>query len=73
MIEDKDTARQVSELMIEVGRRLNDSVALVQGTSSDEDFGAYRTVIASLLGTMLVDVMNPLYAKHPDLKPDELK
>lgn len=28
----------------------------------------YRLAVAKVLGEMLLEVMNPLYAEHPDLK-----
>jgi hypothetical protein len=29
--------------------------------------------VGKIMGEMLFEVMNPLYKKHPDLKPEELK
>ncbi len=62
----------VSELMVQFGVKLDESLAVVRERERDEDFKRYRGVVAKLLTTMLLEVMNPLYAEHPDLKPKEL-
>jgi hypothetical protein len=73
MIEQKDVAAEVSKLMLEFGSRLDASVALVQVKCSATELQAYRRAIGKIMGEMLLEVMNPLYRKHPDLKPKELK
>lgn len=72
MIKDKEVAMRVSELMLEFGAKLNESLALAKERCSEAEFKAYRTVVGKLMGEMLLEVMNPLYASHPDLKPKEL-
>lgn len=69
----KDVAEKVNSLMLEYGDKLNSSVKLVMDTASPEEFAAYRASIAQIMGTMLVDIMNPIYREHPDLKPPELE
>jgi hypothetical protein len=73
MIASKETAKKISDLMLELGARLNESVVLVRDNCEAGEFNAYRSVVAQLMGTMLLDVMNPLYAAHPELKPNELR
>jgi hypothetical protein len=72
MIEDRDVAAEISKLMLETGSKLDASVALVQQRCSQAEFAAYRSAIGNIMGDLL-DIMNPLYLKHPDLKPKELK
>jgi hypothetical protein len=33
----------------------------------------FRVHDAKVMGAMLLEVMNPIYARHPALKPKELK
>jgi hypothetical protein len=73
MIDNEEVARQVSDLMLEFGRRLNASTALVQDHSSPAEFHVYREAVAKIMADMLLDIMNPLYARHPSLKPPQLK
>jgi hypothetical protein len=72
MIESKDVAKEISLLMLEYGAKLDASVALVQQTCGEAELRAYKQAIGILMGDMLMNVMNPLYAQHPDLKPREL-
>jgi hypothetical protein len=69
MIKDKLIAEGVSKLMLEFGGRLDGSIAAVREGCSDEEFRAYRLAVGKILAEMLLEVMNPLYLEHPDLKP----
>jgi hypothetical protein len=69
----KDIAEKISALMLEYGEKLDNSVKIVMDTSSTEEFEAYRNAVGQIMGTMLVDIMNPLYREYPDLKPPELE
>lgn len=58
--------------MIEFSVRIDRSILTVQENCSPEEFKTYRLAAAKVLGEMLLEVMNPLYAEHPDLKPSGL-
>jgi hypothetical protein len=73
MINDRALAERISHLFLDVGKRLDESVALVQTACSASEFQLYRRAVAEIMGDMLLGVMNPLYAQHPDLKPKELR
>lgn len=68
----RPTAETVSSLMLRIAAELNASVEIVQSGSSEEEFNRYRRAIGVMMGEMLLEIMNPLYAEHPDLKPNEL-
>ena len=72
MIESKETAEEINKLMLEYGAKLDASVERVQKTCSDAEFKSYRKAVGIIMGEMLLNVMNPLYDKHPYLKPKEL-
>lgn len=72
MIADKNVAKEISSLMLDFGAKLDASVVLVQQKCSPEEFERYKKAIAPIMADMLLEVMNPLYAKHSDLKPKEL-
>ena len=73
MLKDKEVAKEVNQLMLDVGAKLNKSVALAKERCSESEFKAYRLAVGKILGEMLMEVMNPLYAEHPDLKPEEMR
>ncbi|HEX4267793.1 MAG TPA: hypothetical protein VHY36_07905 [Steroidobacteraceae bacterium] len=73
MIENGRIAKQISDLMLEFGARLNESVLLVKNGCSEEELDVYRSAIGEIMGNMLTEIMNPLYKRHPTLKPKELR
>ncbi len=73
MIKDEAIARQISELMLDFGARLDQSVKMVEDNCTPEEFAVYRRSVGAIMAEMLLGVMNPLYADHPALKPPELK
>ncbi len=72
MFEDKEVAHAVSDLMLEIGEKLDASVAQVQQRCSAAEFERYREVVGRVMGDLLLEVMNPLYLKHPEFKPEGL-
>jgi hypothetical protein len=72
MIREQRIAKQISDLMLEFGARLDRSVELVAANCSPEEFAAYRRAVGKVMGEILLAVLNPLYDEHPSLKPPEL-
>ncbi len=68
----KPTAKKVLHLMFEIGAALDRSVAVVQKSDADEVFKRYRRTVGKLMADMLVEVINPLCAEHPSLKPRQM-
>jgi hypothetical protein len=71
VITNPDTAKHVSELMLDIGARLDESVALVMDQSPAEEFTLYRRAVGHIMAEILLEVLNPLYLEHPGLKPKE--
>jgi hypothetical protein len=69
----KEIARHVSSLMLECGAKLDSSVELVVANGSEEEAMRYRRAVGKIMGEMLTEIMNPIYAEHPDLKPPQLR
>ncbi|MFZ0463267.1 MAG: hypothetical protein WBE20_09990 [Candidatus Acidiferrales bacterium] len=42
---------------------------MVRDGCSPEEFAADRRAAGRIMGEMLLEVLNPLYAEHPSLKP----
>ena len=73
MIKDKDIAREINELMLEYSKKIDTTIAQVQSSCSNEEFEKYRKASGVVLGNILLEIMNPIYKEHPDLKPKELE
>jgi hypothetical protein len=69
---DRATAQRISALMLDYGAKLDESVDFVKTRCSDEEFNRYKEAVGRILGNMLLDIMNPLYEEHPDLRPPNL-
>lgn len=72
MIADKETAREVNRRLLEVHCLLNDVVVLVCSNASIEESTVIKKIVGRILGELLLEIVNPLYREHPDLKPDGL-
>jgi hypothetical protein len=73
MITNPNIAKYVSELMLDIHNRLDESVARVNETCSPEEDAIYRRAVGRILGRILLEVLNPLYAAHPSLKPEGME
>jgi hypothetical protein len=73
MMENEGIAKQISDLMVEFGGRLNGSVALVKENCGEAELQEYRRAVGAIMAEMLFRVMNPLYERHPGWKPEGLR
>ena len=69
MVKDIDVAAELSALMIELSKRVDDSIRMVMETCDREDFEAYRRGAGRVMGYIFLDVLDPLWRAHPSLKP----
>ena len=69
MIKDPSTAAEVNEQLLKASTALNQALFLVRDKCSEEEFSAFRLSTGKVLGEMLFELLNPLYAKHPELMP----
>ena len=68
----KEIAAEISDLMLECSKKLDASIDRVMSTCSEDESKRYRHAVGELMGIMLLDVMNPIYRAHPELKPSQL-
>jgi hypothetical protein len=69
MISDQQIATQVSRLMLDLFRQVDESITSVRASCPADEVAAYQKAIGRVAGSIVMDVLEPLYAKHPDLKP----
>lgn len=65
--------QQIQDMMKDIVETLNTSIVTVREHCSPEEFQIYRRAIGSVMGEILLEVLNPLHSDHPSLKPQELK
>jgi hypothetical protein len=61
---------QLSGELNDILGRLDNSVRFVMDRCPEAEFIAYRTAIGRVMGVLVLDVLNPLYARNPEAKPD---
>jgi hypothetical protein len=71
-ISDPAGAAKVSEVIMGIAGQLNESIAFVMKHSPPEEFSTYRLAVATVMGEMLLEILNPLYKQHPALMPPQL-
>lgn len=65
-----EIALKVSQRMSEILKQLDESVAFVSENCSDVEFHQFRAGIGRVMGSLVLDVMNPLYETNPEVKPE---
>lgn len=70
---DQDTARQVDHLSRNANAALNEAIRVVQSSCAPEEFEAFRLAVGKIMGAVVIDVLQPLYAAHPEIVPVELR
>ena len=45
----------------------------IQPLCTEDEFNEYRLMIGKTMGAILFEIINPIVAKYPELKPPELK
>lgn len=69
MISNGETAKRISELMLDIFRRVDESVVMVRESCAEEEAAAYSKAVGKVAGAIVMDVLEPLYDKNPNLKP----
>jgi hypothetical protein len=72
MIKNETLAREISDLMVDIGARLDRSVERVMNTCTADELKLYRRAVGAIMGEIVLNVLNPLYSEHPSLKPPQL-
>jgi len=68
----KEVFEKMNLLMLNYGAELDKMLVMVKETCTAEEFEKYRKATGKIMGVMLLDIMNPIYAAFPELKPVEL-
>jgi len=72
MIKNRRVAEQISKLMLETGAGIDDSIGLVKDQCTEKEFQSYRKAAGRVMGEILLEILNPIFKEHPELKPKEL-
>lgn len=68
----KKVARSIVGLVFEYGGKLNDSMLLVRESAAEDEFSRYRRAVGNVLASTFENILDPIFAEHPDLRPNRL-
>ena len=69
MISDDALAKQISDLMLDIFYRLDESCVTATKLCPTQEASVYRKSVGRVVGPIVLDVLQPLYNAHPELKP----
>ena len=69
MISDHEFAKKCMELVLEYSGKLDESVAEAQDRLTVEEFKAYRRAVGAVMGECFLEILRPIFRRHPELKP----
>jgi hypothetical protein len=58
--------------MLQINSKLQDSIAFVRDSCPADEFEAYRKAAGGVMGSILLDIEEPIYTEHPLLRPEGL-
>jgi hypothetical protein len=68
----QDAAKIVMDVVIRNAAEQNAAPIKIQPLCTAEEFREYRHMIGRSMGAIICDVINPIVAKYPALKPPQL-
>jgi hypothetical protein len=70
-------SQDAAQIMLEVVTRNvaeQDAVLIeIRSLCTEDEFNEYRRMIGKSMGAMLFEIINPIVAKYPELKPTQLR
>ncbi|MFO0587015.1 MAG: hypothetical protein U0441_05740 [Polyangiaceae bacterium] len=68
----KEAAVRLNEMLLECYFKLHDTIDIARDNCDAEEHKAYCRGVGQVLGYLLLDVLDPIYAEHPDLCPEQI-
>jgi hypothetical protein len=69
----RKAAAKIVDVVMRHGAEQDQALIDIQPICSPDEFETYKQMIGKSMGAMLLDVLNPIFEKHPDLKPPQLE
>jgi hypothetical protein len=69
----REAAKIVMELVTRNAAEQDAVLTEIQSLYTEDEFNEYRLMIGKSIGAMLFEIINPIIAKYPELKPAELR
>ena len=69
----RDAAKMIMEVVTRNAAEQDAVLTKIQSLCAENEFNEYRRMIGKSMGAMLVEIIHPIVAKYPELKPAQLR
>jgi hypothetical protein len=69
VISDVNAATKISKLVLEANGLLNEAIATAQEGAANDEFLEYRRRTGFIMYSIFEQLLDPIYRKHPQIKP----
>ncbi|MGC2124190.1 MAG: hypothetical protein WA652_15175 [Xanthobacteraceae bacterium] len=69
----RDAAKIIMEVITRNITEQDDVLIRIRPLCSESEFSEYRRMIGKSMGAMVTEIMHPIVAKYPELKPAQLR
>jgi hypothetical protein len=69
----RDAAKIITDVVIRHLAEQDAVLIKIQTLCTAEEFSEYRRMIGKSMGEMICEILNPIVAKYPELKPSQLR
>jgi hypothetical protein len=73
LIEDRETAKYVLQLFLEINNQMDKSIDAIENKGSPAEFKTYKNGIGYVRFEVFERIIVPLCERHPSLKPPEME
>jgi len=69
----QEAAKVILDIVLRHAAEQDAALVKIQEICSRDEFDRYRRMIGGSMGAMLVDVINPIVERYPELMPPQLE
>jgi hypothetical protein len=69
----QDAAQIILKVVTRNAAEQDAALTKIQSLCTEDEFNEYRRMIEKSMGAMLFEIINPIVAKYPELKPTQLR
>ena len=73
MIEDRETAKYVLQLFLDINNQMDKSIVAIENKVSPAEFKAYKNGVGYVMFEVFERIIVPICEEHPSLKPPEIE
>ena len=72
MFEDKETAKHILQVFLNINSQMNDSIRDVENKTSPEEFKTFKRGVGHVIYEVFEQIVEPICKQHPSLRPPDM-